>query len=206
MNDQQRLDSEARVDLAVLALRRAREDARRGRFTERAPASRRRRVRGRTPPVLLSQALRDLFSASGTSLLWAWRSVSEASPLPDWHSVAGPLAKHVIPTAFDSETGTLTLASATEAWLTQTRILADRLTQRLNDVLGAGTVRHIRVVKRASSAVLPPPPTPHSPHAPLEPTAMPPDPAIEAALNRQARQLPREPDQFTLRGVSRPKP
>ncbi|PBC92785.1 uncharacterized protein DUF721 [Streptomyces sp. Ag82_O1-15] len=131
MNDQQRLDSEARVDLAVLALRRAREDARRGRFTERAPASRRRRVRGRTPPVLLSQALRDLFSASGTSLLWAWRSVSEASPLPDWHSVAGPLAKHVIPTAFDSETGTLTLASATEAWLTQTRILADRLTQRL---------------------------------------------------------------------------
>ncbi|WP_181360797.1 DciA family protein [Streptomyces sp. S1D4-14] len=150
MNDQQRPDSEARVDLAVLALRRAREDARRGRFTERAPASRRRRVRGRTPPVLLSQALLDLFSASGTS------------PLPAWHSVAGPLAQHVIPTAFDPETGTLTVASATEAWLTQTRLLADRLTQRLNDVLGAGTVRHIRVLKRASSAVLPPPPTPHS--------------------------------------------
>ncbi|MCZ1000780.1 DUF721 domain-containing protein [Streptomyces mirabilis] len=161
---------------------------------------------GTDPPVLLSQALLDLFSASGTSLLPAWRSASEASPLPAWHSVAGPLAKHVIPTAFDSETGTLTLASATEAWLTQTRLLADRLTQRLNDVLGAGTVRHIRVVKRASSAVLPPPPTQHSPHAPLEPTAVPPDPAIQAALNRQAHQLPCEYDQFTLQGVRRPKP
>ncbi|MGW1289947.1 DciA family protein [Streptomyces sp. NPDC002586] len=186
MNDQPRPGTEARVDLALLALHQAREDARRGHFTERAPAPRRQRVRGRTPPVLLARALLDLFA------------VSEASPLPAWHSVAGPLAKHVVPTAFDSETGTLTLAGAAAAWLTNTRLLADRLIQGLNDVLGSGTVRHIRLVKRDSSAVLPQLPVPDSPRAQPEPTTVPSDPAIEAALNRQARQLPRETDQFTL--------
>jgi hypothetical protein len=124
--------------------------------------------------------------------------VSEASPLPAWHAVAGPLAKHVAPTAFDSETGTLTLASASVAWLTNTRLLADRLMQGLNDMLGAGTVRHIHLVKRDPSTLLPLPPMPDSPRTPEPgPTTVPPDPAIEAALNRQARQLPRESHQFT---------
>ncbi|MFI1354491.1 DciA family protein [Streptomyces sp. NPDC020898] len=187
MNDQQRPGTEARVDLALLALRRAREDARRGRFTERAPAARRRRARGRTPPVLLARVLFDLFA------------VSEASPLPAWHSVAGPLAEHVVPTAFDSETGTLTLAGTSVAWLTNARLLAGRLMQGLNDALGAGTVRHIRLVRRAPSTILPLPTMPDGPRASQpEPTTGPSDPAIEAALNRQARQLPREAVQFTL--------
>jgi hypothetical protein len=189
--DQQRPGTEARVDLALLALRRAREDARRGRFTERTPAAPRQRVRGRTPPVLLARALLDLFA------------VAEASPLPAWHSVAGPLAKHVAPTAFDSETGTLTLAGTSAAWLTNVRLLADRLILGLNDVLGAGTVRHIRLVKRDPSTLLPPPPMPDTPRAPHpQPTTGSPDPAIEAALNRQAGQLPRE----APRGGERPKP
>ncbi|AWT46827.1 MULTISPECIES: DciA family protein [Streptomyces] len=181
MNDRQQPGTEARVDLAMLALRRAREDARRGRFTERAPAASRRRVRGRTPPVLLARVLLDLFA------------VSEASPLPAWHSVAGPLAKHVVPTAFDSETGTLILAGTSAAWLTNTRLLADRLMQGLNDVLGAGSVRHIRLVKKAPSTLLALPPKPDSPRWPQQqPIPAPADPAIEAALNRQARHLPRQ--------------
>ncbi|ALC18361.1 DciA family protein [Streptomyces pristinaespiralis] len=191
MNDQHP-GSEARVDLAALALRRAREDARRGRFTERAPAVRRQRVRGRTPPVLLARVLLDLFA------------VSEASPLPAWHSVAGPLAQHVVPTDFDSETGTLTLAGPSAAWLTNTRLVADRLVQGLNDVLGAGTVRHIRLVKENPSQVPLLPPMPDSLRTPRpEPTTAPPDPAIEAALNRQARQLPCEADQPLLRWAGR---
>ncbi|MFF9090484.1 DciA family protein [Streptomyces sp. NPDC014991] len=191
MNGQQNLDTEARIDLALLALRRAREDARRGRFSERAPAARRPRVRGRTPPVRLARALLDLFA------------VSEVSPLPAWHSVAGPFAKHVVPTAFDSETGTLTLAGTSVAWLTNTRLLADRLMQGLNDVLGAGTVRQFQLVKRDPSTLLLLPPMPDSPRAPQpEPTTMPSDPAIEAALNRQARQLPCEKAQFVLAGVN----
>lgn len=196
MNDQQRPGTEARIDLALLALRRAREDARRGRFTERAPAAGRPRMRGRTPPVLLARALLDLFA------------VSEASPLPAWHSVAGPLAKHVVPTAFDSETGTLTLAGTSAAWLTNARLLADRLMQGLNDVLGAGTVRHIRLVKRDPSTVLPLLPMPDSRRAQPEPTTKPSDPAIEAALNRQAGQLPREAYQIPVHppAVRRPEP
>ncbi|MEU8718573.1 DciA family protein [Streptomyces sp. NPDC048663] len=185
MTSRQRPNIEAGADLALLALRQAREDARRGRFTERAPAGRRRRVRGRTASVLLARALFDLFS------------VSETSPLPAWHAVAGPLAKHVIPTAFDSQTRTLTVAGASVAWLTQTRLLTDRLMQELNDVLGADTVRHIQLVKRDSYAVLPPPLASHSPPARPTPTVLPPNRAIEAALNRQAHQLRRAMDQFT---------
>lgn len=181
MNDRQHPATEARIDLARLALRRAREDAQRGRFTVRTPAASRRRVRGRTPPVLLAQALLDLLG------------VSEASPLPAWHSVAGPLATHVVPTAFDSETGTLTLAGASAAWLTNTRLLADRLLQGLNDVLGAGTVRQLHLVKRDPPTLLPLPRMPDSPRAPQPaPATVPSDPAIEAALHRQAHQLPRE--------------
>ncbi|MFE6520906.1 DciA family protein [Streptomyces sp. NPDC057794] len=187
MNDQQYPGIEARVDLALVALSRAREDARRGRFTERTPTVRRPRVRGRTSAVLLARVLLDLFA------------VAEVSPLPAWHAVAGPLAKHVTPTAFDSETGTLTLASASVAWLTNTRFLADRLMQELNDMLGAGTVRQIHLVRRAPSTLQPLPPMPDSPRTPRpEPTTGTPDPAIEAALNRQARQLPREAEQITL--------
>ncbi|MET9197111.1 DciA family protein [Streptomyces olivaceus] len=185
----QRPGTEGRVDLALLALRRAREDARRGRFSEGAPVARRQRVRGRTPPVLLARALLDLFA------------ISEVSPLPVWHSVAGPLAKHVVPTAFDSETGTLTLVGASVAWLTNTRLLADRLVQGLNDVLGAGTVRSLRLVRRESSTLLPLSPTPEQPYAPQpERIPVPSDPAIAAALSRQARQLPREVTHFTPPG------
>lgn len=127
--------------------------------------------------------------------------------MPAWSSVAGPLARHVAPAAFDSETGTLTLAGSSTAWLTQTRLLADRLVRALNDVLGAGTVRQLRLVKKDPSTILPPPAlapvavaVPENLRVQPKPAALPPDPAIEAALNRQSRQLPCEPRQFTLPG------
>lgn len=180
----------ARMDLAMIVLRRAREDARAQRFTERRTVSPRRR-RGRTPPVHIAQALLDLF---------AW---TEAPPLPAWASVAGPLARHVNPTAFDRHSGTLTLACDSTAWATQTRHLAPALVARLNEELGPGTVRQIRVVKTASSAPLPPFPVEEgrcrrSPQR-LTPTPDP-DPVVRAALERQNGQLPREVPPFTHRG------
>ncbi|MFG2440845.1 DciA family protein [Streptomyces sp. NPDC048508] len=126
----------------------------------------------------------DLFDVPGTS------------PLPARDSVAGSLAKHVVSTAFDSGTGTLTVAGTSTAWLTQVRLLAGPLVQRLNEELGAGTVRCIRAVKSDPYA-LPALPSmlPDSACAP-----QPSDPAIKAAFIGQARQLPREKAHFILPG------
>lgn len=178
MNHHQRPGNETRPDLARLALRAAREDVRTGRAAKRTPIGR-LRARGRTPPVALSVALLELFAPV-------------LSPLPVWNQVAGDdLSKHIVPTSFDSETGTLTLIGTSVAWLTLTRVLTPALMQKLNEVLGEGTVRRIRIARRTFSPALPLPPVPGGLRTRREERVVPPDPGIEAALNRQARQLPR---------------
>ncbi|MFI9176109.1 DciA family protein [Streptomyces lincolnensis] len=172
-----------RIDLARVMLRRAKEDARLHRFTERSAAPRQRHPRGYTPAVHIAQALLDLFAGL------------DMSPLPAWQSVAGPMARHVHPTAFDAETGTLTLASSSAAWLTNIRLCADALVQRLNAELGPGAVRVLRLVKRDSSAPLLPGDAPEGAPRLLRQPVLTPDPAVRAALQRQAHQLPREPVQ-----------
>lgn len=184
---------EQHPDLAMLMLRRAKEDARRHRFTERS-ASRafRRQPRGRTPPVPIGRALLDMFSEHG---LW---SEAEGTLLNCWTSVAGPIARHVDLAGFDRESGTLTLCGSSTAWITQLKLLADVLIQRINDELGSQTVRRIRLVKKdltgspPSSALL------GGPQAQRwQPIPAFPDPAIQAAVHRQNQCLPREPARLT---------
>ncbi|MEV5876982.1 DUF721 domain-containing protein [Streptomyces sp. NPDC052101] len=175
-------------------LRRAKEDARLHRFTERsASPAVRRQVRGRTPPVQLGKALLEMFSEHG---LW---SETEATLLNCWLSVAGPMVGHVDLAGFDRESGTLTLCESSTAWITQVKLLTDALIQRINVELGSQTVRRIRLVKRDPTgppppSALPPPALPGGTRARRWQPAPPlPDPAIQAAVQRQRQCLPHEP-------------
>lgn len=180
------------ADLAMAALRRAREDARRHRSSDPVAHRRRTPVRrrtGRTEPARLGEILGALFPTAGPRVLL------------EWPAVAGEVARHVRVADFDPDTGTLTLACDSTAWLTQARVLTPALTDALNARLTPGTVRSIRLVRRTlpplpAGLFLPPPdsapspaPSPADLVRPL-PQA-PPDPAVHAALERQRRATPR---------------
>ncbi|MEU4655117.1 DUF721 domain-containing protein [Streptomyces sp. NPDC023723] len=185
MNRQPHSATGTRGDLATITLRRVREDARLGRFTA-SITPRRRRARGREPTVHIARVLLDLIPHA------------DVSPLPAWPSVAGPLARHVTPDAFDKDSGTLSLACDSTAWLTHTKLLAPALIERLNAELGPDTVRRIRLVKTATlPLVVAQPAVGNSMPPATEPRPLLPDPAIHTALQRQLRQLPREPRPFT---------
>ncbi|MFC8247602.1 DciA family protein [Streptomyces chartreusis] len=180
------------MDLARVALRRAKEDARRGRFSETPTSARRRTKYGRTPPASFADVLLAMFTERGLGHLC---HPTSASVITQWDSLAGPIARHVIPVGFDEDTATLTLHCDSTAWLTQMRLLADALLKRLNDELGLGKVQAFHLVK---GAVVPNVPrhvetsdvahaVVHKPRPPL------PDPDIEAARRRQAQCMPREP-------------
>ncbi|WP_373428700.1 DUF721 domain-containing protein [Streptomyces rishiriensis] len=105
--------SSPETDLARIALRRAREDARRYRFTKATESARHRTRRGRTRSVPLGQVLLEMLTERGLC------HPVGASVLAQWPSVVGPdVAQHVIPVGFDEHTGTLTLHGASSAWLT----------------------------------------------------------------------------------------
>ena len=62
-----------------------------------------------------------------------------------WPAIVGPaLAAHATPVAFDR--GELTVQADSTAWATELRLLAPTLVRRLNDDLGAGTVRAVTVL------------------------------------------------------------
>ncbi|WP_263981835.1 DUF721 domain-containing protein [Streptomyces naphthomycinicus] len=176
----------------MVALRQAREDARRHRYSE--PATHRtrtpvRRRAGRTEPARLEEVLQALFPQAGTRVLL------------EWPAVAGEVARHVRAAAFDTDTGALTLAADSKAWLTQARLLTPALTDALNARLTPGTVRSIHLVRRTlhplPAGLLPPhqsvpPPAPPPTGLLLSLPPAPPDPDVQAALERQHRALPRE--------------
>ncbi|MEU8472702.1 DUF721 domain-containing protein [Streptomyces sp. NPDC029006] len=131
--------------------------------------------------------------------------------LLEWPAVAGEVARHVRAAAFDAETGTLTLAADSKAWLTQVRLLAPTLTDSLNARLTPGTVHSIRLVRRTISplpaGLFPPHESMPPPTSSLAGLLMPlpaaqPDPAVQAALERQHRAMPRE----RLHHVDEPEP
>ncbi len=64
-----------------------------------------------------------------------------------WAEIVGPdLAAHTRPDSFAD--GELAVTADSTAWATQVRLLASMLVRRLNDELGDGSVRRVKVVAR----------------------------------------------------------
>ena len=60
--------------------------------------------------------------------------------------VGEDLTNHCVPQRYDEEERVLTVQCDSTAWATQLRLLAPRLVARLNEDLGHGTVRLIKVL------------------------------------------------------------
>ncbi|WP_241682918.1 DUF721 domain-containing protein [Actinomadura sp. J1-007] len=67
----------------------------------------------------------------------------------NWQGIVGPeLAEHTKPERF--EEGELTVVADSTTWATQLRLLSSNLVRRLNEELGQGTVRRVKVVGPSS--------------------------------------------------------
>ncbi|MGI5350040.1 DUF721 domain-containing protein [Streptomyces sp. CA-250714] len=136
------------VDLARVALRAAKEQAR----ARGAEAQQRRQARrggglrsgarrdGRDP-LPLGAAVSRLIAERG------WETpAAVGGVMGRWPQLVGPgLAQHCEPQRYDEEERTLLVRCDSTAWATQLRLLAPQVVARLNEALGQGTVRMIKV-------------------------------------------------------------
>ncbi|MFI8824233.1 DUF721 domain-containing protein [Streptomyces sp. NPDC053431] len=139
------------VDLARVALRAAKEQARaRGAAAAQKKQARRggglrsgARADGRDP-LALGAAINRLITERG------WETpAAVGGVMGRWPQIVGEdLAKHCVPLKYDEdpEERVLTVQCDSTAWATQLRLLAPRLVARLNEDLGHGTVRMIKVL------------------------------------------------------------
>ncbi|WP_030905416.1 DUF721 domain-containing protein [Streptomyces sp. NRRL F-5126] len=139
------------VDLARVALRAAREQARaRGDAVRDRKQARRggglrsgARADGRDP-LPLGAAVNRLITERG------WEApAAVGGVMGRWPQIVGEeLAKHCVPERFDDgdDERVLTVVCDSTVWATQLRLLAPRLLARLNEDLGHGTVRLIKVL------------------------------------------------------------
>ncbi|RFS87548.1 DUF721 domain-containing protein [Actinomadura spongiicola] len=136
------------IELAREALAQAKADAvKRG----SVPGQKGRRrsggrvVRVREPgrggdPKLFGAAIRDLLASRG----WEQRA-AVGGVFGNWPGIVGAeLAEHTRPDHF--EDGELTVVADSATWATQLRLLSSTLVRRLNEELGHGTVRRVKVV------------------------------------------------------------
>ncbi|MEW2308930.1 DUF721 domain-containing protein [Streptomyces sp. NPDC006864] len=104
--------------------------------------------------------------------------------IADWDNLAGPLARHVQPTSFDPETGTLSVRTVSATFAASMRLLAPKIVSRLNERLGSDQIRQIRV---------------HVPAAPVrtytQRTGSEAAPELRDALARQRQASRREPEE-----------
>ncbi|MFE9448773.1 DUF721 domain-containing protein [Streptomyces sp. NPDC006739] len=136
------------VDLARVALRAAKEQARaRGDATRQKKQARRggglrsgARADGRDP-MALGAAINRLLTERG------WEApAAVGGVMGRWPQIVGDdLAKHCVPQRYDEDEHVLTVQCDSTAWATQLRLLAPALVARLNEDLGHGTVRLIKV-------------------------------------------------------------
>ncbi|UNZ21865.1 DUF721 domain-containing protein [Streptomyces sp. 891-h] len=136
------------VDLARVALRAARAQARaRGDEAQQRRQARRggglrsgARRDGRDP-LPLGAAVSRLIAERG------WETpAAVGGVMGRWPQLVGPeVAQHCEPQRYDEEERTLLVRCDSTAWATQLRLLAPRLVARLNEDLGQGTVRMIKV-------------------------------------------------------------
>ncbi|MEU9888616.1 DciA family protein [Sphaerisporangium sp. NPDC051011] len=126
--------------LAREKLAQAKADAaKRGRLPRREPRRRSAVRRDSGDPQLFGRAIRDLLSDRG----WE-QSAAVGGVFGRWHEIVGPEnALHTKPeTLVDGE---LVVVADSTAWATQVRMLASTLVRRLNEELGDGTVRRVKV-------------------------------------------------------------
>jgi predicted nucleic acid-binding Zn ribbon protein len=139
------------IELAREALAQAKADAlKRGTLPGVSPRKRSRLPRGGGgagrggDPRAFGSAIKDLLSDRG------WEQKAAVGGIfGDWPRIVGPeLAEHTTPQKF--EDGELTIAVDSPAWATQLRLLAGTLVRRLNEELGDGSVRRVKVVGPSS--------------------------------------------------------
>ncbi|MFD5011275.1 DUF721 domain-containing protein [Streptomyces chartreusis] len=136
------------VDLARVALRAAKEQARaRGDAAQQKKQARRggglrsgARADGRDP-MALGSAINRLISERG------WETpAAVGGVMGRWPQIVGDdVAKHCVPEKYDEDERVLVVRCDSTAWATNLRLLAPTLVARLNEDLGHGAVRHIKV-------------------------------------------------------------
>jgi predicted nucleic acid-binding Zn ribbon protein len=137
------------IELAREALAQAKADARKrgsvpGSQRRRTPRPIRDRGRGGDPRAF-GAAIHDLLADRG----WEQRA-AVGGVFGNWRHIVGPeLAEHTVPERF--EDGELVITADSTAWATQLRLLASTLVRRLNEELGDGTVRRVKVIGPASA-------------------------------------------------------
>ena len=136
------------VDLARVALRAAKEQARaRGDAAQQKKQARRGGLRsgaradGRDP-MALGAAINRLLNERG------WETpAAVGGVMGRWPQIVGEdLAKHCVPERYDEDERVLVVQCDSTAWATQLRHLTPTLVARLNEDLGHGTVRMIKVL------------------------------------------------------------
>jgi predicted nucleic acid-binding Zn ribbon protein len=135
------------VDLARVALRAAKEQARaRGDAAQRKKQARRGGLRsgaradGRDP-MALGAAINRLLTERG------WETpAAVGGVMGRWPQIVGEdLANHCVPEKYDEDERILIVRCDSTAWATNLRLLAPQLVARLNEDLGHGTVRFLKV-------------------------------------------------------------
>ncbi|WP_372412756.1 DUF721 domain-containing protein [Streptomyces luteireticuli] len=209
------------IDLARVALKAARDAARKTSATVRKPPPRNRTARRRDgrDPLNLAAAFAGLIADR------AWELPTEgASVLTRWPDLFPDLAANVAAVAYHPDRGQLDLLPASPSHAAQARILAPRLVEYLQAQTDTSAVRAIRVL--APGAVPQPVPQPSRPAAPTAAPAVKTrqdaspgyhqalaalhestpqrtaDPAVQAAVQRQNRSLPREPEYAFARDLA----
>ncbi|MEV6167782.1 DciA family protein [Streptomyces sp. NPDC051954] len=135
------------VDLARVALRAAKEQARaRGDAAQQKKQARRGGLRsgaradGRDP-MALGAAINRLINERG------WEApAAVGGVMGRWPQIVGEdVAKHCEPEKYDEDEHVLVVRCDSTAWATNLRLLAPTLVARLNEDLGHGTVEMIKV-------------------------------------------------------------
>ncbi|MEU0248956.1 DciA family protein [Streptomyces sp. NPDC006235] len=135
------------VDLARVALRAAKDAARaRGDAAQQKKQARRGGLRsgaradGRDP-MALGSAINRLITERG------WEApAAVGGVMGRWPQIVGEdVAKHCVPERYDEDEHVLSVRCDSTAWATNLRLLAPTLVARLNEDLGHGTVKMIKV-------------------------------------------------------------
>jgi predicted nucleic acid-binding Zn ribbon protein len=151
--EQPKVPEASGVDLARVALRAAKEQAKaRGAAAQQKKQAKRGGLRsgaradGRDP-LALGAAINRLITERG------WETpAAVGGVMGRWPQIVGEdLAKHCVPLRYDEQPDerVLTVQCDSTAWATQLRLLAPQLVARLNEDLGHGTVRLIKVLAPA---------------------------------------------------------